>query len=193
MSTPTDVASFEQLLEHLRQTRGFDFTAYKRTSLMRRVVKRMHAGRGRRRSTPTSITFELHPDEFAALFNTILINVTSFFRDPESGTTLRRDVLPQLLEDARGFEPLRVWSAGCASGEEAYSIAMLLAERIGIEQRPRSGEDLRDGCGRGGAERRRGARHSRRRDLEDLPPVSLKNTSRSTGDRAVFNRTFAAR
>ena len=132
MATPADLASFEQLLEHLRQTRGFDFTAYKRASLMRRVLKRMH--------TAGVATFDayldylqLHPGEFAALFNTILINVTSFFRDPEMWAYVDRVILPQLLENRPDSRPLRVWSAGCASGEEAYSIAMLLAERLGIE------------------------------------------------------------
>ena len=132
MSTPTDVASFEQLLEHLRQTRGFDFTAYKRSSLVRRVVKRMHVV-----EVPTFDAYldylQLHPDEFLPLFNTILINVTSFFRDPELWSYLESDILPQLLEGRPPSEPLRIWSAGCASGEEAYSIAMLLAERVGID------------------------------------------------------------
>jgi two-component system CheB/CheR fusion protein len=132
MATPTDLASFEQLLEHLRQTRGFDFTAYKRTSLIRRVLKRMHTV-----GVPTFDAYldylQLHPGEFAALFNTILINVTSFFRDPDVWAYIDTVVLPQLLESRPVSEPLRVWSAGCASGEEAYSVAMLLAERLGLE------------------------------------------------------------
>src|SRR4051794_12269783 len=75
---------------------------------------------------------QVHPDEFTALFNTILINVTGFFRDPDAWATLGRDVLPQLVEQRDG--PLRVWSAGCASGEEAYTLAMILAETMGAEQ-----------------------------------------------------------
>jgi two-component system, chemotaxis family, CheB/CheR fusion protein len=132
MATPADLASFEQLLEHLRQTRGFDFTAYKRASLMRRVLKRMHTA-----SVPTFDAYldylQLHPDEFSALFNTILINVTSFFRDPDVWAYIDTVILPQLLDNRPESEPLRVWSAGCASGEEAYSVAMLLAERMGID------------------------------------------------------------
>ena len=131
MATGTESESFEQLLEHLRQTRGFDFTAYKRTSLRRRVLRRMQ--------TVAISTFdayldylELHQEEFAALFNTILINVTGFFRDPEVWTYLDTVVLPQLLENRSDAQPLRIWSAGSSSGKEAYSVAMLLAEKIGI-------------------------------------------------------------
>ena len=132
MATPADLAGFEQLLEHLRQTRGFDFTAYKRTSLLRRVLKRMQTA-----GVPTFDAYldhlELHPGEFAALFNTILINVTSFFRDPDVWAYIDTVILPRLLENRPDSEPVRIWSAGCASGEEAYSVAMLLAERLGIE------------------------------------------------------------
>src|SRR4051794_20508847 len=74
---------------------------------------------------------EVHPEEFTALFNTILINVTSFFRDPEAWDHLRQDVLPTVLSVKDQNAPLRIWSAGCASGEEAYSLAMVIAEAIG--------------------------------------------------------------
>ena len=132
MSTPADLASFEQLLEHLRQTRGFDFTAYKHTTLMRRVQKRMQ--------TVDVAEFDeyidylqLHPDEFLPARQHHTINVTSFFRDSDVWAYIDAVILPQLLEALPAAEPLRVWSAGCASGEEAYSVAMLLAERVGIE------------------------------------------------------------
>ena len=71
---------------------------------------------------------EVHPDEFAVLFNTVLINVTSFFRDPESWEVLRTEVIPQLVEKNG---PIRVWTAGCATGQETYTIALLLAEALG--------------------------------------------------------------
>jgi two-component system, chemotaxis family, CheB/CheR fusion protein len=132
MATSPEMDNFERLLEHLRHARGVDFAAYKRTSLMRRVTKRMDA---------VGVTsydgyldfLQLHPDEFEPLFNTILINVTSFFRDPEVWAYLDTAVLAGLLDNRAASEPLRVWCAGCASGEEAYSVAMLLAERIGID------------------------------------------------------------
>jgi two-component system CheB/CheR fusion protein len=73
---------------------------------------------------------QVHPDEFSALFNTILINVTSFFRDAEVWEALTATVLPEL---ALGDGPIRVWSAGCASGQEAYTIAIALAETLGLD------------------------------------------------------------
>jgi two-component system, chemotaxis family, CheB/CheR fusion protein len=74
-----------------------------------------------------------HPDEFGTLFNTILINVTGFFRDPGAWDVVRVHVIPQILARKRADEPIRAWSAGCATGEEAYTIAILLAEALGPE------------------------------------------------------------
>jgi two-component system, chemotaxis family, CheB/CheR fusion protein len=126
---PTDLAHFEEILQHLHQVRGFDFTAYKRASLLRRVTKRMEAV-GIESFEAYYDYLQLHQDEFDALFNTILINVTSFFRDREVWTYMGEQVLPALLED-RKRETVRVWSAGCSSGHEPYTIAMLLAEHVG--------------------------------------------------------------
>jgi two-component system CheB/CheR fusion protein len=75
----------------------------------------------------------LHPDEFTQLFNTILINVTSFFRDPDAWAYLQRELLPPLLQRREG-QPIRIWSSGCASGEEACTIAMILAEALGVDE-----------------------------------------------------------
>jgi two-component system CheB/CheR fusion protein len=121
---------FDGLLDYLKRVREFDFTAYKRLSLMRRVRQRMHAVEIDQFADYTDY-LEVHPDEFAQLFNAILINVTSFFRDELSWTFLRDAVLPTVLTSASAADPVRVWSAGCASGEETYSIAMLLAESLG--------------------------------------------------------------
>jgi two-component system CheB/CheR fusion protein len=74
----------------------------------------------------------LHPDEFTQLFNTILINVTSFFRDPDAWTYLQNELLPALLQRREG-QPIRIWCAGCASGEEACTVAMVLAEALGVD------------------------------------------------------------
>ena len=76
---------------------------------------------------------EVHPEEFMQLFNTILINVTAFFRDPLAWDYLSQEVIPSLLAGKKAGEPIRAWSAGCASGEEAYTLAMMLAEAVGIE------------------------------------------------------------
>jgi two-component system CheB/CheR fusion protein len=120
---------FEQLLDFIRDNRAFDFTGYKRPSLMRRISKRMQA-----RSVDSYVAYqellEKEPEEFAPLFDTILINVTSFFRDEIAWDYLRSDVIPAIAE--RDHD-IRVWSTGCATGEEAYSAAILLAEALGDE------------------------------------------------------------
>src|SRR6195952_1475791 len=131
MATTTD-DSFEALLRFMRDSRGFDFTGYKRTTLMRRVRHRM--------AQVNYETFEEYLDllqasseEFSALFNTILINVTAFFRDPDAWQYIADDVIPRLLAECAPEDPIRVWSAGCAAGQEAYTLAMLLAEALGTD------------------------------------------------------------
>ncbi len=77
---------------------------------------------------------EVHPDEFQILFDTILINVTSFFRDKPAWDYLAAEIIPRLVRDRSSGELIRIWSAGCASGEEAYTLVMLLAEQMGIDR-----------------------------------------------------------
>jgi two-component system CheB/CheR fusion protein len=125
-------AGFEALLEFLKRARGFDFTGYKRASLERRFRRRMESISCASYGDYLDY-LEVHPEEFEQLFNTLLINVTSFFRDPAAWAVMREEVLPELLERRDDDEPLRIWSAGCASGQEAYSIAMTLAELLGPE------------------------------------------------------------
>ncbi len=121
---------FEELLGHLKEARGFDFTGYKRSSLMRRVNRRMAQVRIADYGDYLD-HLQVHPDEFTALFNTILINVTSFFRDPEAWDHLREEVLEPMVAARPHDAPLRLWTAGCASGQEAYTLAMLLGEVLG--------------------------------------------------------------
>jgi two-component system CheB/CheR fusion protein len=127
-----DSDALEELLEYLRDSRGFDFTGYKRATLERRIRKRM--GEVDLDDYQDYVRhLEANPREFAELFNTILINVTGFFRDPDSWDYLRQDVLPELVEAVPEDEQIRVWSAGCASGEEAYTAAICLLEVLGEE------------------------------------------------------------
>src|SRR5205823_12702718 len=70
-------------------------------------------------------------EEFTELLNVILINVTSFFRDPDAWRFVRERILPALVREASTTRSLRFWSAGCSSGEEPYSLAMLVAESLG--------------------------------------------------------------
>jgi two-component system CheB/CheR fusion protein len=122
----------ELLLDYLRRSRGFDFTGYKRASLSRRIEKRIQdVGADGYLSYLDHL--EVDPEEFTQLFNTILLNVTSFFRDPPAWEYLGAQVLPKLAASKADDEPVRIWSAGCASGEEAYTLAMVVAEALGPE------------------------------------------------------------
>ena len=126
-------AELDDLLAYIKAQRGFDFSGYKRPSLSRRIQKRLQA----RRVTTFGEYRELlkrDPDEFVELFNTILINVTSFFRDEFAWDYLRETVVPQLVAQRSDGGPLRLWSTGGATGEEAYSLAILFAEALGEEE-----------------------------------------------------------
>jgi two-component system CheB/CheR fusion protein len=121
-----DNPSFERLLQYLKESRGFDFTGYKRTSLMRRVRHQMQQVEIEGFDDYLDY-LQVHPDELTALFNTILINVTSFLRDADAWQQLRAEVIPGILR-RKPAEPIRIWSAGCASGQEAYSVAICFSE-----------------------------------------------------------------
>jgi two-component system CheB/CheR fusion protein len=125
-------AGLETLLEYLKEARGFDFSGYKRATLGRRIRKRM--GEVSIEDYDAYADYlEANPREFGELFNTILINVTSFFRDGEAWDYLAREIVPKLVEEVPEDEQIRVWSAGCASGEEAYTVAIVLLETLGEE------------------------------------------------------------
>ncbi|MBD2771838.1 CheR family methyltransferase [Iningainema tapete] len=123
----------ENLLEYIKQRRGFDFSGYKRTSLTRRICKRMQSV-GRENYNDYLDYLEVHPDEFVELFNTILINVTAFFREPQAWEYIANEIIPQIIASRQISKSIRVWTAGCASGAETYTIAMLLAEALGMKQ-----------------------------------------------------------
>jgi two-component system CheB/CheR fusion protein len=126
--------TFEELLAFIREARGFDFTGYKRPSLHRRISKRMQSVKVGSFADYQAY-LESHPDEFAELFDTILINVTSFFRDEVAWDFLRRNVAPKIIEQHDGLDGhIRLWSTGCATGEEAFSLAIVFAEILGPDE-----------------------------------------------------------
>lgn len=126
----------EQLIGKISTEDGLDVRGYKRTTLCRRLRRRL-ADVGADTVQDYLVRLERDPHEYALLLDAILINVTGFFRDPEAWEFLRRDCLPALLRNKWSGEPLRTWSAGCATGEEAYTIAICLAESLG-ESSPRA-------------------------------------------------------
>jgi two-component system CheB/CheR fusion protein len=130
--TVTDTRKFHEelvrrILAHLRVRTGHDFSQYKRSTVLRRIARRMHVTR----TDDPQDYYEIlrdNPEEGQALLADLLISVTTFFRDNEVFESLKANVLPHLFEIKQPAEPIRVWVPGCATGEEAYTIAMLLLE-----------------------------------------------------------------
>src|SRR5688500_2782380 len=126
----SDDEDLHAFLERVRSRTGLDFTAYKRATIVRRLQRRMAAA-GAATLPDYRRYMERHPEELQRLVASFLIKVTEFFRDPELFTYLRDRVLPGLVSEAREQGELRIWSAGCATGEEAYTLAMLVSDLLG--------------------------------------------------------------
>jgi two-component system CheB/CheR fusion protein len=176
--------AFESLLTYLRQSRGFDFTGYKRSTLIRRVQKRMQL-LGLEGFSDYMDYLEVYPDEFNFLFNTILINVTAFFRDASVWEYLQEQVLPNIIKSKADSEPIRIWSAGCASGEEAYTLAMLMAESLGTEQFRQRVKIYATDLDEEALSQSRQAMYSAK-DIQALPPELIAKYFEPTENRYIF-------
>jgi two-component system, chemotaxis family, CheB/CheR fusion protein len=132
MNDPETIPEFESLLKYIKRVRGFDFMGYKRSSLKRRIDRRMQMLQIEDYDQYNDY-LEVHPEEFTHLFDTMLINVTDFFRDKPIWDFMASDIIPEMIANAGEDAEFRVWSAGCATGQEAYTVAMLFAEQLGIE------------------------------------------------------------
>ncbi|MFZ2196270.1 MAG: chemotaxis protein CheB, partial [Thermodesulfovibrionales bacterium] len=124
---PIVTGSLNHILIAIRAKTGHDFSLYKQNTIRRRIERRMTAHNIEDADIYARYLNE-HPEEVRQLFKELLINVTSFFRDPEAFNVLKKDVLPRLFENKPDNYVFRVWSPGCSTGEEAYSIAMLFRE-----------------------------------------------------------------
>ena len=124
---PAVVSSMVRILMHIRSVTGQDFSLYKKSTIGRRIERRM-AQHNIEDSEVYLRYLKENPTEVHALFKELLINVTSFFRDSEAFVLLQKEILPQLFQNKPEDYVFRVWVAGCATGEEAYSIAILLRE-----------------------------------------------------------------
>ena len=127
---PTNLESaMKKIFVLLRARTGHDFSKYKPSTISRRIERRMAVHQIAGMDTYARFLRQT-PDEVDALFQDMLIGVTSFFRDPEVFQVLADDVIPKLLEGRHAGAPVRFWSVGCSTGEEAYSLAILLAEQM---------------------------------------------------------------
>lgn len=119
--------AFSTIFALLKAATGVDFTNYKQTTLKRRIARRMVLYKIEQLAIYVQY-LQNNPEEVTALYHDVLINVTSFFRDSEAFEVLRNKVFPVIIKDKTPGTPVRVWVAGCSTGEEAYSIAICLQE-----------------------------------------------------------------
>ncbi|MGI4742656.1 MAG: CheR family methyltransferase [Janthinobacterium lividum] len=129
--------ALREIFTHLRVRTGHDFSNYKQATLLRRIERRINV-----RSLPDLPSYaaflQQNPDESQALLKDLLISVTNFFRDKKPFEALEQDVLPAVFYNKKADSAVRIWVAGCATGEEAYSLAMLVAERtMGMPDAPK--------------------------------------------------------
>jgi PAS domain S-box-containing protein len=122
--------SFRKIIALLRSSFGVDFTHYRDTTIKRRAMRRMvlHT-----KETLADYARQLEEDrpELQSLYQDILINVTSFFRDPEMYEALKTSVFPEIIQTKSAGAAVRVWTPGCSTGQEAYSLAIALWEFLG--------------------------------------------------------------
>lgn len=131
-SPPLTMTQLEDLLIYLNQFHQVDLTGYKRSTLMRRIRIRIQQIELENYQSYFDY-LQQHPDEIKCLVDTVYINYTYFFRDPLVWQYLADQVVLQMLANKAPNDPIRVWSVGCASGEETYALAMLFIEALGVE------------------------------------------------------------
>jgi two-component system CheB/CheR fusion protein len=119
-----------RIFKLLRDSSGVDFTFYKKPTISRRIARRM-ALKHIERVSGYLKELLTDPEEVDSLYRDLLIQVTSFFRDPDAFRVLRNKIFPQILARKPAGQTIRIWVPGCSSGEEAYSIAICLLENLG--------------------------------------------------------------
>src|SRR5215469_100172 len=130
-----DELALKRIFDLVRVRTNHDFSRYKRATILRRLARRMQLNH--RTSLDDYLTFlKDHPEEVQALFDDLLISVTSFFRDPVAWEALRTQVIAPMVEHAQPNHPIRAWVPGCATGEEAYTLAILFREEIARRDLP---------------------------------------------------------
>src|SRR4051812_13198332 len=137
LDAPEQIAAGGQtskVLHLLHQTTGVDFTNYKAPTLQRRIARRMALQKTNSLADYTEF-LRGHPAEIEALFQDILINVTSFFRDAETFELMKTELFPRMTAEHSPSDPIRMWVVGCSTGEEAYSLAIVFSEFMEREGR----------------------------------------------------------
>lgn len=126
----TDKEDLKRILAFVKSAAGVDFTHYKKTTIRRRIIRRMLLYK--LETLAEYIAYlKKNPTEAGILFNDLLINVTSFFRDPQTMEHVKKQVLPRVIQGKVASEAVRIWVAGCSTGQEAYSMAIMMLEVLG--------------------------------------------------------------
>jgi len=126
---PTEEKTVEKILKYIGKQLPFDFTEYKLSTISRRIKRRVSANHFTRLENYLQFLQE-NPAEVETLAQEFLISVTSFFRDKEAYDLLEKETIPSILENLSSGEEVKIWIAGCATGEEAYSFAILFHEQL---------------------------------------------------------------
>ncbi len=130
-----DEAALKRIFDLVRMRTNHDFSRYKRATILRRLARRMQLNHRSSLEEYLSLLKE-KPEEVQSLFDDLLISVTSFFRDPSAWEALRVQAIARLVEHAQPGQPIRAWVPGCATGEEAYTLAILFREEIARRDLP---------------------------------------------------------
>jgi two-component system CheB/CheR fusion protein len=125
-----DKGDLDALLQKIHDEHRYDFREYKEASIQRRINKRLIENHLTTYEQYAALLDD-NPDEYSKLFDTLLINVSEFFRDPEAWEVIENEIIPEIMAKKSRGDHIRVWSASCSTGEEPYTIAILLAEKLG--------------------------------------------------------------
>jgi two-component system CheB/CheR fusion protein len=161
-----------QVLEILRASSGVDFSSYKRNTVNRRIARRMVLQKlpGPREYVEL---LKKSPAEVEALHQDVLINVTSFFRNPQAYEALKREVFPRITQDRARHDPVRIWALGCSTGEEAYSLAIAFSEYLEETGKRFALQVFATDLNGGGIEKARIGRYSKA-IVQDVSPERLR-------------------
>ncbi len=181
----------DNFLEYLKQNQGCDLTVYKHSTLQRRLGVRMHQ-LGISSYGSYLDYLKHHPDELACLLDTLFINFTGFFRDFDAWEYLANEVIPKIISRKKPHEPIRIWSASCASGEEAYTLALLFVEALGIEQYLQQVQIYATDVDEAALRQARQHRYTNS-EVAGVPPALLNKYFEPTPQGYVFNPTLRRR
>ena len=176
----TAETALQQIISGLLTHTGHDFRHYKRATVLRRIERRMQV-RAVQTLPDYSRVLDADAREYEALLSDMLISVTNFFRDREAFEAVERDIIPELFKNKEATDEVRVWSAACATGEEAYSLAMLLADHAGQMTAPPPFQVFASDIDEGAIAKARTGRYPAA-IMTDVAPVRLREYFANEGE-----------